>query len=204
MRTKELIEQQMSIEEQKDPQESVPDQHQEAQPSPEDEIQARIEEAEREKDQFKKLAQRAQADLVNYRNRVRSEQEALQARTTERVAMRFIEIADQLEKALDADASSGVEQQWVSGVQGIYYNLLNVLKTEGFERFDAAGEEFDPRRHDALLATPTTQHPPNHVISQIAAGYMRNGEVVRPAQVEISSAPEPEKETSAGGHEVPD
>ncbi len=153
-------------------------------------LEARLSEAEREKDQFKKLAQRAQADLVNYRNRVRSEQEALQARTTERVASRFIEVADQLEKALEPEAASGAEQQWVDGVNGIYQNLLNVLKAEGFERFDAHGEAFDPRRHDALLASPTTEHPPNHVIQQMAAGYTRHGEVVRPAQVEIAAAPE--------------
>lgn len=153
-------------------------------------VEARLSEAEREKEQFKKLAQRAQADLVNFRNRMRADQDALLARTAERVAGRFIEIADQLEKALAAEATAGVEEQWVSGVEGIYQNLLNVLKAEGFERFDADGDEFDPRRHDALLATPTAEYPPNHVIRQIAAGYTRNGEVVRPAQVEIASATE--------------
>lgn len=153
-------------------------------------LEDRLAEAEREIDQFKRLAQRAQADLVNYRNRVRSDQEALQARTSERVASRFIEVADQFEKALSPEASAGVEKQWLSGVEGIYQNLLNVLKAEGFERFDTHGEEFDPRRHDALLASPTAEYPPNHVMRQMAAGYMRNGEVVRPAQVEIASAPE--------------
>lgn len=164
--------------------------------SGETDLAERLAEAEREIDQFKRLAQRAQADLVNYRNRVRSEQEQLQARTVTRVATRFIEVADQLEKALSANASVGVEQQWVAGVEGIYQNLLNVLKSEGFERFDADGEEFDPRRHDALLASPSADHPPNHVIQQMTAGYMRNGEVVRPAQVEIASAPVESTETN--------
>ena len=162
----------------------------------ENQIEERLAEAEREKEQFKKLAQRAQADLVNFRNRMRADQEALLTRTSERVAARFIEIADQLEKALAADASTDL-RQWVSGVEGIYQNLLGALKAEGFERFDAAGEDFDPRRHDALLATPTTEHPPNHVINQMAAGYSKNGEVVRPAQVEIASAPSSEKQDEA-------
>lgn len=157
-----------------------------------EDLAERLAEAEREKEQFKRLAQRAQADLVNYRNRVRNEQESLQARAVQRVVTRFIEVADQLEKALDPETAAGVDKQWVSGVEAIYHYLINVLKTEGFERFDAHGEEFDPRRHDALLASPTTDHPPNSVMRQLAAGYTRNGEVVRPAQVEIAAAHNPE------------
>lgn len=183
----------MSSEEQKEPGDSDEEVVEGEQPeavNTESNLAEQLAEAEREKDQFKKMAQRAQADLVNYRNRVRSEQETLQARTTERVAGRFIEIADQLEKALEPEASTGVDEQWVSGVKAIYHNLLNVLKLEGFERFDSEGEEFDPRRHDALLVSPTHDHPHNHVIRQLAAGYVRTGEVVRPAQVEIASTPE--------------
>ena len=159
---------------------------------------ARLAEAEREADQFKRLAQRAQADLVNYRNRVRGEQEALQSRTAERVAGRFIEVADQLEKALEPAATSGVESQWVKGVEAIYQNLLGVLKAEGFDRYDAHGEEFDPRRHEALLSSPSPDHRPNTVMSQLTAGYTRNGDVVRPAQVVIAVAPE---QGTAGGGE---
>lgn len=181
----------MSSEDQKEPEEVISNQDESAVNSAESDLIERLEEAEREIEQFKKLAQRAQADMVNYRTRVRSEQEAVQARTAERVASRFIAIADQLEIALAPEASSGVDEQWVSGVEGIYQNLLNVLKAEGFERFDVHGEEFDPRRHDALLASPTDEHPPNHVIRQLAAGFSRNGQVVRPAQVEIASSPEP-------------
>lgn len=183
----------MSSDEQKSPEEAEQSgAGEEAAPEApaESDLEERVAEAEREKEQFKRLAQRAQADLVNYRNRVQKEQESLQARTAERVASRFIEVADQFEKALAPEASAGVDEQWVSGVKAIYNNLLGVLKAEGFERFDAHGEEFDPRKHDALLATPTNDHSPNHVIRQLAAGYSRHGEVVRPAQVEIASAPE--------------
>lgn len=188
----------MSSEEQKDLSEPQPDRESVPVGPEVSDLQARFAEAEREKDQFKKLAQRAQADLVNYRNRVRGEQEALQARTVERVASRFIEIADQLEKALAREVMTGVDRQWVSGVEAIHQNLLNILKAEGFERFDADGEEFDPRRHDALLSSPSTEHKPNHVMRQLAAGYLRNGEVVRPAQVEIAVSPE---NSSAGQFE---
>jgi molecular chaperone GrpE len=178
-------------EEMKQSPEDMPGDSQEAEDSSQPAVDERLDEAMREKEQFKRLAQRAQADLVNYRNRVQIEKEELQVKSALRVSMKFIEVADQMEKALAPEASSGVDSQWVEGVKAIYQNLLNVLASEGFERFDAHGEDFDPRRHDALLATPTPDHAPNTVIRQLTAGYMRNGEVVRPAQVEIA-APAPE------------
>lgn len=151
---------------------------------------AALEEALREKDQFKRLAQRAQADLVNYRQRVQTELEETRERAAHRVALKFVGVADLLERALAPEAAQGVDRQWVDGVKAIYNNLLNTLTAEGFERFEAAGEAFDPRRHDALLSTPTAEHEPNIVIRQLCAGYTRNGEVVRPAQVEISAPPD--------------
>ena len=180
--------QHMTSEEQRDDPQESPDIRPDSSTDGDQDLAERLAEAEREKDQFKRLAQRAQADLVNYRNRVRSEQEALQTRTIERVALRFVEVADQLEKALEPAVSAGVDTQWVSGVEAIHHYLLNVLKTEGFERYDSHGEEFNPRRHEALLSSPTSDHPPNSVMRQLAAGYTRNGEVVRPAQVEIAAA----------------
>jgi molecular chaperone GrpE (heat shock protein) len=157
---------------------------------------AALEEALREKDQFKRLAQRAQADLVNYRQRVQTELEETRERAAQRVALKFIELADLMERALAPQAAQGVDSQWVEGVKAIYQGLLNVLAAEGFERFDATGEHFDPRRHDALLSTPTADHEPNRVIRQLTAGYVRNGNVVRPAQVEIA-APMPGAEGAA-------
>lgn len=151
---------------------------------------AALEEALREKDQFKRLAQRAQADLVNYRQRVQTELEETRERAAHRVALKFVGIADLMERALAPEAAQGVDSHWVDGVKAIYNNLLSALTAEGFERFESEGEAFDPRRHDALLSTPTAEHEPNMVIRQLSAGYSRNGEVVRPAQVEISALPD--------------
>jgi molecular chaperone GrpE len=177
----------MSTEEQRE--EETPEVVTEGESAVTPDLEARLAEAERAVDQFKRLAQRAQADLINYRNKVRSDQESLQARTSERVARRFIDVADQFEQALAPIVAENADNQWVTGVEAIYQNLVSALRSEGFERFDVEGEQFDPRRHDALLASPSTTHAPNSIIRQLTAGYMRNGEVVRPAQVEIAAAP---------------
>lgn len=148
-----------------------------------------IAEALRDKEQFKKLAQRAQADLVNYRRRIESEQNSIRLRNQKRIVLRFAEVVDQLEVALNSESSKNTDTGWLEGIEAIHGNFMSALAAEGFERFSSIGEEFDPRKHEALISNPSADHEPNTIISELRAGYLRNNEVVRPAQVEIAVAP---------------
>ena len=149
-------------------------------------------EALREKDQFKRLAQRAQADLVNYRRRIETEQQSALLRNQQRIVLRFIDVIDQLTVALKSDSLDEVDTGWLEGINAIHKKFLSELSFEGFEQFDSLGEEFDPRKHEALLSSITADSEPNTVIAVLRPGYTHNGEVVRPAQVEIAVA-EPDK-----------
>ena len=149
-------------------------------------------EALREKDQFKRLAQRAQADLVNYRRRIETEQQSALVRNQQRIVLRFVDVIDQLTVALKSDSLDEVDTGWLEGINAIHKKFLSELSFEGFEQFDSLGEEFDPRKHEALLSSITADSEPNSVIAVLRPGYTHNGEVVRPAQVEIAVA-EPDK-----------
>ena len=145
-------------------------------------------EALREKEQFKKLAQRSQADLVNYRRRIEGEQESSRLRNQQRIVLRFADVIDQLDTALKSESLSDSDSGWLEGMAAVQKNFINALASEGFERFSAVGENFDPRRHEALLSIPTADHDPDTVVNELRPGYLRNGEVVRPAQVQIAVA----------------
>ena len=147
-------------------------------------------EALREKDQFKRLAQRAQADIVNYRRRIEGEQESSRIRNQQRIVLRFADVIDQLDVALRSDTLDNADTSWLEGITAIQKNFLNALMAEGFERFTSVGETFDPRKHEALLSTATSEYEPDTVVTELRPGYMRSDEVVRPAQVQISTAPE--------------
>ena len=60
-----------------------------------------LKEALKEKERFQSIAQRAQADLVNYRSRVIQEQEELRRTVKSGVLTRFIGIIDDLERAIN-------------------------------------------------------------------------------------------------------
>lgn len=143
-------------------------------------------EALREKDQFKRLAQRAQADLVNYRRRIEGEQESSRLRNQRRIVLRFADVIDQLDIAMQAEGAVDNNLGWLEGVAAIQKNFANALAAEGFERFECVGEMFDPRKHEALLSSPTVDYEPNTIVTELRSGYMHNGEVARPAQVQIA------------------
>lgn len=160
-----------------------------------------LEEARREKEQFKRLAQRAQADLINYRQRAETERVEAQQRAARQLAFRVMDVADQFEAALSDNSVAGVESKWLDGVDGIRRNLVSALASHGFEPFESHGEQFDPRRHDALISTPTADMETGQVIKVLRVGYTQNGEVVRPAQVEIAAAPaEPAQSEEPSGN----
>ena len=146
-----------------------------------------LEEALREKEQFKRLAQRAQADLINYRQRASAEQREAEQRALRRFAHRIMDVTDQFDAALSDKATAGIESKWLEGVDGIRRNLISALASQGFEPFESHGDHFDPRRHEALLSTPTADMETGQIIKVLRVGYTHNGDVVRPAQVEIAA-----------------
>ena len=146
-------------------------------------------EALREKEQFKKLLQRVQADFINYRNRAQEELQDARRQTVRRIAGRVIEVTDLFDAAFSQDAVQAVDANWVEGVRAIQRSLAAALASEGIERMKIDGERFDPRRNEALMSTPTVAQPAGSIIRELRPGYVREKEVIRPAQVEVAIPP---------------
>ncbi len=146
-------------------------------------------EALREKDQFRALAQRTQADFVNFRSRVEAENAEIRRRSVRSVLIKVLEVVDSIDAALEPGAISGVDQKFVDGVEAIRRSFESFLSGEGVQKFDSAGEKFDPRLHEALMRTETDDHPSDTVIRVIRAGHKMGDDVLRPALVEVAAAP---------------
>lgn len=143
----------------------------------------------RERDELKALVQRVQADFVNYRNRVAVERDEIRLSSTRRLAVRVLDSVDQFEAALGGERPDGVEDSWFDGFDGIRRSLLQVLSSEGIEPYETAGDLFDPRLHEALLTAESDEVSASTVLMVLRKGYKMNDEVIRVAQVQISTAP---------------
>ena len=67
--------------------------------------------------------------------------------------------------------------------------LLKALASVGIEAFGAAGDKFDPNRHEAMLQVPASDaHPAGTVAALLKGGFKLKDRVLRAAQVTVATA----------------
>src|SRR5262245_26487893 len=79
--------------------------------------------AEQRAEEYLRMAQRAQADLINYRRRVDQERDELRSTARVDAASAILPILDDFERAISAIPAEAREQGWVKGVLLIERNL---------------------------------------------------------------------------------
>lgn len=130
--------------------------------------------------------QRAQAEFANYKKRLAREQEQLSAEVRGRVLKRYLEIADDLERALAHKPAAGDGADWAGGVELIYKKLLGYLESEGLTRIDPLGQPFDPNQHEAVAQEESQGQDSGTIIEVLRPGYMLAERVLRPAAVKVA------------------
>jgi len=155
--------------------------------APLDELEAANQRAE----EYLRLAQRTQADFINYRRRVEQERAEQAARARGDVILRILPVLDDFERALAAVPPEAAGQDWLEGVRLIERKLRAVLESEGVTRIEAEGQPFDPWQHEAVARQVAPGVAPNTVIAVHRAGYRLGDRVLRPAQVVVATDQEP-------------
>jgi molecular chaperone GrpE len=153
-------------------------------------LQRELAELSQKADEYLRLAQRSQADFINYRRRVEDErvQQARDANIS--FIKRLLPILDDFERALANATPDDLESNWAKGVQLVERNLRALLAADDVQRLSAEGAEFDPREHEALGRQPTDEVPEGHVLHVLRPGYRKGERVIRPAQVIVAGPPE--------------
>ncbi len=152
---------------------------------------AEMEEAGRERGQFKALAQRAQADLENFRKRMEDEREEIHRSTAARLINKLLPILDDMQRALDHPPDTAQEASWLDGVRIVERSLRSMLESEGVTPIEADGKPFDPWEHEALFAVENTEKPEGTVVTVIRSGYKLHGKLLRTAQVSVAQDAKP-------------
>jgi len=174
----------------------APEAEESAEASVEQDLNALVEEARSQRDEYLQLAQRTKADFDNYRKRMAAESQAQVERGRLEVVSGLIEAVDNLERVLEA---AGIERSAALGgeipteapvaEQGVivaYRDLTTVLKKAGVEAFDSNGQPFDPNLHEALQALPAEGVGSGVVIEEMQKGYRAGENVIRHARVVVS------------------
>jgi molecular chaperone GrpE len=146
-------------------------------------FEALLADAHREKEEYLELARRTKADFENFRKRAASDVQAAQARGKVAVAREVIDAVDNLERALEA-ADDGAALR--EGVEMVLSGLRETLSRNGVEAVDPKGEKFDPTLHEALSTQPVEGTESGVVVVVLQKGYALGDQLVRPARVVVS------------------
>ncbi len=121
------------------------------------------------------------ANFINYKARVKREQDDARLYANQAIVGEFLEIKDNLERALDAQ---GDAESVRDGVRLTLKNLDTLLKKHGITEIDPEGGAFDPNLHEAMMADDGDVD--EETVSEVLQkGYMLNKRVIRPAKVKI-------------------
>ncbi|MHB1134221.1 MAG: nucleotide exchange factor GrpE [Chloroflexota bacterium] len=149
------------------------------------ELNKMLEETSRKTEEYLALAQRVQADFLNYKRRV-EEERAEQARQAQaRLVLKLLPVLDDLERAIDSVKADLAGLHWVQGVVQINRKLRSVLEAEGLQPIEALGQDFDPRFHEAVVYNESRPQDAGKVLAVLQTGYRLYDRVIRPAMVTV-------------------
>ena len=130
---------------------------------------------------------RAEAELQNFRRRVRRDIEESGRRAEEAVLLDLLSLLDDLERAHRAAGESGAPAPWSEGVALVLQKGRDYLERQDVQAVDPVGQPFDPRFHEAILEMDAPDDvAPGTVMQVVHRGYRRGERALRPARVVVA------------------
>lgn len=154
-------------------------------------LKEQLEAARQEADDYKDKYLRAQAEMVNFKKRLERRCEEQVEEERKRLLLKFLSVADNLERALDHADTDGDSLR--DGIQLTYQELQHLLAQEGVEPMTPEGQPFDPSYHEAVSVIPTSEAKADTVVAQVQKGYLYRDRVLRPARVHVAGDPNNEE-----------
>jgi len=129
---------------------------------------------------------RNQAETDNMRKRYEAEIAKTHKYAIERFAREMVDIADNLERALEQKSEAGDALR--TGVELTYKGLLNALEKFSIKPVNPVGQTFDPSVAEAMSMQESADQAPGTVLAVLQKGYMMHDRLLRPALVVVAKA----------------
>lgn len=130
---------------------------------------------------------RAEAEMRNMGTRQKKEIDGMLKYDGQKLAKSILPVADNLERALAAEVNADGMAQLHKGVEMTHEHLIHSLAENHITEITAAGEKFDPTKHQAVSTAPADKdHPADTVVQVLQKGYMLRDRVLRPAMVVVA------------------
>ena len=154
-----------------------------------EELMQKLQEKEKEAAENYDRYVRAAADLENYRKRAAREKADCIKYGQENLIRDILPMVDSLGRAMEHACNSSDFEAFREGLKLVQNQLTCCLEKHGVEAIEAAGKDFDPNFHEAMLQVESPEHKANEVVEEFEKGYLLNGRLLRPAKVSVCRCP---------------
>ena len=145
-----------------------------------EEIQQKLEEAEKKSAEYLAGWQRARADFLNYKKEEMERIENFMKYSVEEIVLKLLPILDSFNLALNQTENKD------EGFLQIKKQLEDFLKGFGVEEVKTIGEKFDPNFHEAIDTIESEGKESGTIVEESQKGYIMNGKLIRPAKVKVA------------------
>lgn len=150
-------------------------------------LKTALEEMDKKAEEYLDGWQRARAEFANYKKRILRENVDIRQVARGEVIKLYLDIADDLERALQEKPEAGDGETWAEGIEIIFQKLRARLEVEGIKPMNPIGEEFDPNIHEALMKEESEEFESGQIIEVMQEGYWLGDKVLRPALVRVAA-----------------
>lgn len=148
--------------------------------------EAKVEEAQATATEWKEKYTRLYAEQENLRKRLERRYASEAQKEKERLLLDILPLIDNLERALEH--ATAQETGLREGVELALKAFKDTLAKHGVQMIAAAGEPFDPERHEAIGVVPANTLPPDTVAQVEENGYTFQDKLLRPARVLVTAS----------------
>ena len=151
---------------------------------------AKDNEKEKLKEQVSELNDRLlrqMAEFENFRKRSDKEKDSMYENGARSVIEKLLPIVDNFERGMGTLTDEDKETAFAKGMEMIYKQLMDELDKMDVKPIDAAGKEFDPNLHNAVMHVDDDSLGENVVVEELQKGYTYRGNVVRHSMVKVAN-----------------
>lgn len=159
-------------------------------------LKTSLEQAQQEVAENLDTAQRAQAEMVNFRRRTDEDRIAKAKYANSRLIANILPVLEELDLAIShTESSSEINDSFLEGIKLIQRKLTGVLESEGVAAIEAVGLMFNPMEHEAVGTEESSEVEPGYITQILRPGFRLHDRVIRPAQVMVATAPKDPSES---------
>ena len=130
---------------------------------------------------------RQMAEFDNFRKRTDREKSQMYEIGAKDIIDKILPVVDNFERGLGAVKEDQKDDPFVQGMEMVYKQLMTTLEGVGVTPIEAAGKEFNPDFHNAVMHVEDETLGENVVAEELQKGYMYRDSVVRHSMVKVAN-----------------